>query len=301
MIIKNRAIKADILMLIAAAIWGFAFVAQRQGMETMGPFLFNTARFFIGVAVLSPLVWYLSKKKKSSNKVEVSTKKLIFAGTIAGLFLFAASSFQQVGLQYTTAGKAGFITGLYIFFVPLIGLFLGQKTGSGTWLGAIIALIGLYLLSINEDFSIAEGDLLQLVCAVFFAAHVLVIGYLAKRMDPLKLSLVQYCVSGVLSLFIAIAIEVITWDMIVDTAIPLLYAGVMSIGVGYTLQVVAQQHAKSSHAAIILGLEGAFAVLGGWLILDEYLSTRGLIGCGLMLTGMFLSQLLPKLSLKKLS
>jgi len=288
-------------MLIAAAIWGFAFVAQRQGMETMGPFLFNTARFFIGVAVLSPLVWYLSKKKKSSNKVEVSTKKLIFAGTIAGLFLFAASSFQQVGLQYTTAGKAGFITGLYIFFVPLIGLFLGQKTGSGTWLGAIIALIGLYLLSINEDFSIAEGDLLQLVCAVFFAAHVLVIGYLAKRMDPLKLSLVQYCVSGVLSLFIAIAIEVITWDMIVDTAIPLLYAGVMSIGVGYTLQVVAQQHAKSSHAAIILGLEGAFAVLGGWLILDEYLSTRGLIGCGLMLTGMFLSQLLPKLSLKKLS
>jgi drug/metabolite transporter (DMT)-like permease len=300
MIIKNQAIKADILMLIAAAIWGFAFVAQRQGMETMGPFLFNTARFFIGVAVLSPLVWYLSKKKKSSNKVEVSTKKLIFAGTIAGLFLFAASSFQQVGLQYTTAGKAGFITGLYIFFVPLIGLFLGQKTGSGTWLGAIIALIGLYLLSINEDFSIAEGDLLQLVCAVFFAAHVLVIGYLAKRMDPLKLSLVQYCVSGVLSLFIAIAIEVITWDMIVDTAIPLLYAGVMSIGVGYTLQVVAQQHAKSSHAAIILGLEGAFAVLGGWLLLDEYLSTRGLIGCGLMLTGMFLSQLLPKLSLKKL-
>lgn len=301
MIIKNQAIKADILMLIAAAIWGFAFVAQRQGMETMGPFLFNTARFFIGVAVLSPLVWYLSKKKKSSNKVEVSTKKLIFAGTIAGLFLFAASSFQQVGLQYTTAGKAGFITGLYIFFVPLIGLFLGQKTGSGTWLGAIIALIGLYLLSINEDFSIAEGDLLQLVCAVFFAAHVLVIGYLAKRMDPLKLSLVQYCVSGVLSLFIAISIEVITWDMIVDTAIPLLYAGVMSIGVGYTLQVVAQQHAKSSHAAIILGLEGAFAVLGGWLLLDEYLSTRGLIGCGLMLTGMFLSQLLPKLSLKKLS
>ena len=301
MIIKNQAIKADILMLIAAAIWGFAFVAQRQGMETMGPFLFNTARFFIGVAVLSPLVWYLSKKKKSSNKVEVSTKKLIFAGTIAGLLLFAASSFQQVGLQYTTAGKAGFITGLYIFFVPLIGLFLGQKTGSGTWLGAIIALIGLYLLSIKEDFSIAEGDLFQLVCAVFFAAHVLVIGYLAKRMDPLKLSLVQYCVSGVLSLFIAVAIEVITWDMIVDTTIPLLYAGVMSIGVGYTLQVVAQQHAKSSHAAIILGLEGAFAVLGGWLLLDEYLSTRGLVGCGLMLTGMFLSQLLPKLSLKKLS
>jgi drug/metabolite transporter (DMT)-like permease len=299
--IKNKAIRADIIMLITAAIWGFAFVAQREGMETMGPFLFNGARFFIGVAVLSPLVWYLSKKKKLSNKKEVSTKKLLFAGTIAGLFLFAACSFQQVGLQYTTAGKSGFITGLYIFFVPLIGLFLGQKTGSGTWVGAMVALIGLYLLSIKDDFSFAEGDLLQLICAVFFAAHVLVIGYLAKRMDPLKLSLIQYIVSAVLSLLIAIAIEDITWQMIVDTAIPLLYAGGMSIGVGYTLQVVAQQHAKSSHAAIILGLEGAFAVLGGWLILDEHLSTRGLIGCALMLIGMFLSQLLPKLSLKKLS
>ena len=286
-------------MLLAAAIWGFAFVAQREGMETMGPFLFNAARFFIGSAVLFPLVWYLSKKNKTPTNKETSTKKLLIAGTIAGLFLFLASSFQQVGIQYTTAGKAGFITGLYIFFVPLIGIFFGQRTGSGTWLGAFIAVIGLYLLSINDDFSIARGDLLQLICAVFFAAHILVVGYVAKRMDPLKLSLIQYVVSGVLSFFIAIAIELITWQMIIDTAIPLLYAGVMSIGVGYTLQVVAQQHAKSSHAAIILGLEGAFAVLGGWLILDENLSTRGLIGCGLMLSGMFLSQLLPRLSLKK--
>ncbi|MDC3400191.1 DMT family transporter [bacterium] len=297
--IKNKVIRADLIMLLAAAIWGFAFVAQREGMETMGPFLFNAARFFIGSAVLFPLVWYLSKKNKTPANKETSTKKLLIAGTIAGLFLFLASSFQQVGIQYTTAGKAGFITGLYIFFVPLIGIFFGQRTGSGTWLGAFIAVIGLYLLSINDDFSIARGDLLQLICAVFFAAHILVVGYVAKRMDPLKLSLIQYVVSGVLSFFIAIAIELITWQMIVDTAIPLLYAGVMSIGVGYTLQVVAQQHAKSSHAAIILGLEGAFAVLGGWLILDENLSTRGLIGCGLMLSGMFLSQLLPRLSLKK--
>ena len=296
---KSQAIRADLLMLLAAAIWGFAFVAQREGMETMGPFLFNTARFFIGTVFLLPIVWYLSKKKKISTGKETSTKKLWVAGTVAGLFLFTASSFQQVGIQYTTAGKAGFITGLYIFFVPLIGIFFGQRTGSGTWLGAFIAVIGLYLLSINEDFSIARGDLLQLICAVFFAAHVLVIGYVAKRMDPLKLSLIQYLVSGVLSFFIAIAIEVITWQMIVDTAIPLLYAGIMSIGVGYTLQVVAQQHAKSSHAAIILGLEGAFAVLGGWLILDENLSTRGLIGCVLMLSGMFLSQLLPRLRFNK--
>jgi len=296
---KKQEIRADLIMLLAAAIWGFAFVAQREGMETMGPFLFNTARFFIGTVSLLPIVWYLSKKNKSQNNKEASTKKLLFAGFIAGLFLFLAASFQQVGIQYTTAGKAGFITGLYIFFVPLIGIFFGQRTGSGTWLGAFIALIGLYLLSINKDFSIAQGDLLQLICAIFFAAHILVIGYVAKSMDPLKLSLIQYFVSAVLSFFIAIAIEVITWEMIVDTAIPLLYAGIMSIAIGYTLQVVAQQHAKSSHAAIILGLEGAFAVLGGWLILDENLSTRGLLGCGLMLLGMFLSQLLPRLSLKK--
>jgi len=293
---KIQALKTDLLMLIAAAIWGFAFVAQREGMETMGPFLFSGVRFLIGVVALLPVVWFLSKRSEQSQKTKVPTKKLLFSGTIAGLILFGAISFQQVGLQYTTAGKSGFITGLYIFFVPLIGLFFGQKTGSGTWLGATIALIGLYLLSIKEDFSIAEGDLLQLICAVFFAAHVLVIGYLAKRMDPLRLSLVQYLVCGVISLLIAIAIEMISWSMIVSTAIPLLYAGVMSIGVGYTLQVVAQQHAHSSHAAIILSLEGAFAVLGGWLLLDEYLTTRGLVGCALMLTGMFLSQLFPKLN-----
>jgi drug/metabolite transporter (DMT)-like permease len=297
---KTQEIRADLIMLLAAAIWGFAFVAQREGMETMGPFLFNTARFFIGTVFLLPIVWYLSKKNKSQNNKETSTKKLLFAGFIAGLFLFLAASFQQVGIQYTTAGKAGFITGLYIFFVPLIGIFFGQRTGSGTWLGAFIAVIGLYFLSINEDLSIARGDLFQLICAIFFAAHILVIGYVAKSMDPLKLSLIQYFVSAVLSFFIVIAIdELITWKMIVDTAIPLLYAGIMSIAIGYTLQVVAQQHAKSSHAAIILGLEGAFAVLGGWLILDENLSTRGLLGCGLMLSGMFLSQLLPRLSFNK--
>jgi len=298
---KTQALKTDLLMLIAAVIWGFAFVAQREGMETMGPFLFSGVRFLIGVVALAPVVWYLSKKPQQNHKAEVSVKKLILAGTVAGLLLFGGISCQQVGLQYTTAGKAGFITGLYIFFVPLIGLFLGQRTGSGTWLGATIALFGLYLLSIKEDFTIAEGDLLQLICAVFFAAHVLVIGYLAKRMDTLKLSLVQYLVCGFISLFIAIAIEMISWDMIVATAIPLLYAGVMSTGIAYTLQVVAQQHAHSSHAAIILSLEGAFAVLGGWLLLDEHLPVRGLLGCALMLSGMFLSQLFPKLgsSLKR--
>ncbi|HIF88581.1 MAG TPA: DMT family transporter [Candidatus Thioglobus sp.] len=299
---ERKALRSDFLMLIAAAIWGFAFVAQRVGMETMGPHFFNTIRFFIGALALAPVVWFFSKKPKKSDKVDVSTKKLLIAGSLAGLLLFGGAAFQQVGIQYTTAGKAGFITGLYIFFVPLIGLFFGQRTGSGTWLGATMALAGLYLLSFSNGLSLnfensleLKGDLLELVCAVFFAGHVLIIGYLAKKIDPIKLSIVQFFVAGVLSLLVAVSLELITWDMITATAIPLLYAGVMSTGVAYTLQVVAQQHAHSSHAAIILSLEGAFALLGGWLLLDEQLPARGLLGCGLMLTGMLLSQMMPKI------
>ena len=306
-LMKTQAIRADILMLIAAAIWGFAFVAQRVGMETMGPHFFNTIRFFIGVLVLMPVVWFFSRKPKKSDKTTTSTKKLLIAGSLAGILLFGGAAFQQVGIQYTTAGKAGFITGLYIFFVPLIGLFFGQRTGSGTWLGATMALVGLYLLSFSNGLSLnfansleLKGDLLELACAVFFAGHVLIIGFLAKKMDPIKLSIIQFFVAGALSLVVATLLELITWGMIVATVIPLLYAGIMSTGVAYTLQVVAQQHAHSSHAAIILSLEGAFALLGGWLLLDEQLPARGLIGCSLMLLGMLLSQLIPKLPFKNL-
>ena len=297
---KRKSLRADVLMLIAAAIWGFAFVAQRVGMETMGPHFFNAIRFFIGALALTPALWFLSKKKIKSDKSHVTTSQLLVAGSLAGILLFGGAAFQQVGIQYTTAGKAGFITGLYIFFVPLIGIFFGQKTGSGTWLGATMALVGLYLLSFSDGLSLnfdnsveLKGDLLELACAVFFAGHVLIIGYLAKKIDPVKLSIIQFFVAGLLSLGIAISFELITWTMITATLIPLLYAGVMSTGVAYTLQVVAQQHAHSSHAAIILSLEGAFALLGGWLLLDEQLPARGLLGCALMLAGMLFSQLIP--------
>jgi len=297
---KRKSLRADVLMLIAAAIWGFAFVAQRVGMETMGPHFFNAIRFFIGALALTPALWFLSKKKIKSDKSHVTTSQLLVAGSLAGILLFGGAAFQQVGIQYTTAGKAGFITGLYIFFVPLIGIFFGQKTGFGTWLGAIMALVGLYLLSFSDGLSlnfdnsvVLKGDLLELACAVFFAGHVLIIGYLAKKIDPVKLSIIQFFVAGLLSLGIAISFELITWTMITATLIPLLYAGVMSTGVAYTLQVVAQQHAHSSHAAIILSLEGAFALLGGWLLLDEQLPARGLLGCALMLAGMLFSQLIP--------
>jgi drug/metabolite transporter (DMT)-like permease len=293
---KSIEFKADILMLIAAIIWGFAFVFQKAGMETMGPHLFNGVRFIIGSFALLPVIWYFSRKSNINIKPKSSNAKLIISGVVAGLFLFAGMTFQQVGLLGTTAGKAGFITGMYVFFVPLIALFLGQKTKLGTWVGAFIAVIGLYLLSIKSDFSLSMGDSLILMCAIFFAGHVLVIGYLAKKVDVLKLSLIQYITTGVLSLTVALFTETITIQSISQTIIPLLYAGVMSTAVGYTLQVVAQQHAHSSHAAIILSLEGAFAVLGGWLLLNEQLPLKGFIGCALMLLGMLISQLAPKQS-----
>ena len=294
----SKAMQANLMMLLAASIWGFAFVAQRVGMETMGPHWFNSLRFFIGVVALMPVVIWMGRvqAKSSTEGRKSSTKSLLMGGAVAGLLLFIGATFQQVGLQYTTAGKAGFITGMYIFFVPLIGLFFRMKTGLGTWLGAAIALWGLYLLSINEDFTLSKGDTLQLICAVAFAVHVLMIGYLASRMDTVKLSLVQFFVAGLLAMILALYFEQLTWGMIKSTAVPLLFAGVMSTGIGYTLQTIAQQHAHPSHAAIILSSEGVFAVIGGFLLLNEVLPAQGLLGCGLILVGMLMSQLIPHLT-----
>ena len=294
----SKAMQANLMMLLAASIWGFAFVAQRVGMETMGPHWFNSLRFFIGVVALMPVVIWMGRvqAKSSTEGPKSSTKTLLMGGAVAGLLLFIGATFQQVGLQYTTAGKAGFITGMYIFFVPLIGLFFRMKTGLGTWLGAAIALWGLYLLSINEDFTLSKGDTLQLICAIAFAVHVLMIGYLASRMDTVKLSLMQFFVAGLLAMILALYFEQLTWGMIKSTAVPLLFAGVMSTGIGYTLQTIAQQHAHPSHAAIILSSEGVFAVIGGFLLLNEVLPAQGLLGCGLILVGMLMSQLMPRLT-----
>ena len=298
---NNKAIQANLLMLLAAGIWGFAFVAQRVGMETMGPHWFNSLRFFIGVVALVPVVLWIGRNKAKTidqeNELKSSNKTLMLGGLAAGFLLFVGATFQQVGLQYTTAGKAGFITGMYIFFVPLIGLFFRMKTGLGTWVGAVAALWGLYLLSINEDFTLSKGDTLQLICAVAFAGHVLMIGYLASKMDTVKLSLIQFFVAGVLAMGLALYSEQLTWEMIASTAVPLLFAGVMSTGIAYTLQTIAQQHAHPSHAAIILSSEGVFAVIGGFLLLNEVLPPKGLLGCGLILAGMLMSQLMPRLRL----
>lgn len=278
---------ADLLLLLVALIWGFGFVAQRVGMDHVGPYTFNGLRFILGACCLLPLVMRRSRQPVLKEQ-QMSAWT---AGLIAGVFLFAGATFQQVGLQYTTAGKAGFITGLYVVFVPIIGLLFGQRTNAGTWIGALLAVAGLYLLSIQGTLHIAFGDLLETIGAVFWACHVLVLGYLSPRTSPVKLAMVQFLVCGFLSLGVAVALETISLAAIVQAGVPIFYGGVISVGAGYTLQVVVQRKAHPANAAIILSLESPFAALGGWLLLNEFLSGRGLTGCILMLGGMLVSQL----------
>ena len=289
---EKRTFKDDALLLLTAAIWGFAFVAQRAGMEHVEPFTYNGIRFALGSLSLLPLIVLGGRKARSRNGRQSPRRggRVWLYGLVCGAVLFAAASLQQVGIVYTTAGKAGFITGLYVVLVPLSGLLWRQKAGWSRWAGAGMALVGLYLLSITRGFNIARGDFLVLLSALFFTAHVQLIGWFSPKTDSLALSGIQFAVCSLLSLAVAVAAESIDPRSILQAAVPILYGGVCSVGIAYTLQVVVQKTAHPAHAAIILSLEGAFAVLGGWLILGEILSLRGLIGCLLMLSGMIVSQ-----------
>lgn len=281
-------LQANLLLFLAAMIWGFSFVAQRAGMEFIGPYTFNGIRFALGSLSLVPFVYILKGKRLKYPKRE--TKPLIIGGLLAGFVLFIASSFQQVGIVYTSAGNAGFITTLYVIIVPILGLFLKHKINRQIWLGAILAIIGLYLLSIKGNFSLGKGDSLVLLSAFFFAVHVILIGFYADKVNVIKISIIQFAVCSLLSLAVAVLTEEIVWATIKQATIPILYGGVMSVGVAFTLQVVAQRKALASHAAIILSFESLFALIGGWLILNEGFTTRALIGCGLMLVGLLVSQ-----------
>jgi drug/metabolite transporter (DMT)-like permease len=280
--------KSDSLLMLAAIIWGSAFVAQRVGMSYVGPLTFNGVRFALGTIVLLPLVrWRNQYQRIASSPQRTSlARQGLWGGGLAGLLLFSGATLQQIGLVYTTAGKAGFITGLYVIIVPLMGLFLGHWPGWGGWVGACLATIGLYLLSVTEAWTFAPGDLWELFGAFFWAAHVLALSWLSPRMERIKLACTQYAVCSILSLLGACFAETITLDGIIGAIIPILYGGVLSVGIAYTLQVIAQRHAPPTHAAIILSLEAVFAALAGWLVLEEILSLRGLIGCIFMFAGM---------------
>ena len=285
--------KADSLLMLTAVIWGGAFVAQRVGMNHVGPLTFNGVRFALGALTLLPFALRGDRATEKEQFPRLTNKQAVLGGGLAGLILFGGATLQQVGLVYTTAGKAGFITGLYVVIVPLLGMLWRQWPGWGGWFGAMIAAVGLYFLSVTEEFNLAPGDAWVLGSACLFAIHVLLLGYLSPRVDVLKLACAQYAIVCLLSLVVAGFLETITVHGLREATIPILYGGVMSVGVAYTLQVVAQKVAPPTHAAIILSLEAVFAALAGWLILDEVLTSRGLLGCGLMLSGMIVAQLWP--------
>ncbi len=278
------------LLLVAAAIWGLAFVAQRAGMEHVGPFLFNGIRFLLGVLVLVPFLWR-QRSRAAEPRSTRAGRATTFGLVASGLVLTFAANLQQTGLVTTTAGKAGFLTGLYVVLVPLLGLLRGQRVGLATAIAVPLSAAGLYLLSVTGSFHIAAGDAWVLGGALLWAVHVQIIDWLADRADALVIAIAQFAICGVLSLGAALLWEAMPISGILAAAGPIAYAGILSVGVAYTLQVVGQKLVDPSRAGVVLSLEGVFAALGGWIVLGERLSPRGLAGCALMLAAMLLAQL----------
>ncbi|RCX09874.1 drug/metabolite transporter (DMT)-like permease [Anaerobacterium chartisolvens] len=287
----RKVLLSNLILLLAAIIWGFAFVAQRVSIKYVGPFTYNGVRFALGSLSLLPVMLLMKNKSVAEAQNKVQSKDLLHASIIAGIFLFTAASFQQIGLIYTSAGKAAFVTSLYIVFVPILGIFLRQRISSGIWLGALMALAGLYLLCVTESLTVSKGDWLELAGAFFWAFHILIIGYFGKRVNVVKLSCIQFAICSVLSLAAALIFEKIELGTLMQAAMPILYGGIFSVGVAYTLQAIGQKNANPSHAAIILSMEALFATVGGALFLKEALVAREITGCVLMLSGMLLSQL----------
>lgn len=298
---SNKRVVANLVLLLTAAIWGLGFVAQKVGSEFVGAYTFNGIRFALGSLSLVPLIVFFDMKSKGktsaksevSEKPQATAKQILLSGVVLGTILFIAASLQQIGMADSTAAKGGFITGLYMVFVPIFGLFLKHKIGKNVWIGVAAAVVGLYLLSIKEGFKIDDGDKLILIGAVFWAVHILFIDNFSKKIDALKLSSVQFATCSVFSLITAFATETITLKGLQSSLIPILYGGLLSVGVAYTLQVVAQKNAKPSHAAIILSMESVFAAIGGMIILSESLTLRAAIGCALILVGILITQIEP--------
>lgn len=285
---SSKHVRADLIMLMVAIIWGSTFVAQRLGMNSVGPFFYSGARFLLGGLLLLPLIYWRHKNKLIPTEPHFWKNSLIL-----GAVLCLAINMQQVGLQFTSVANAGFITGLYVVLVPVFGIFLRHKIHVGTWLGVALATIGMYFLSVQADFTVAKGDWFQLLGALAWTVHVLLVGILAKRHDPFQLSAVQFIACGIICLGLSATSESLTITSFYAGLPALLYGGALSVGVGFTLQTVAQRDAITSHAAVILSMEAVFAALFGWWMLGEALSARSLLGCALMLSGMLTAQLIP--------
>lgn len=297
----SKKMKSNILLLLTAFIWGSAFVAQKSGMDYIEPFTYNGIRTFIGGLVLIPVIIFFTKKNNRQNGTEEKVfdfekdKIAIIGGICCGLALFVASSLQQFGVSYTTAGKAGFITTLYVVFVPILSLLLRKKVRPIMWVCVALGAVGLYLLCMTDaSFSLQFGDMLVLLCAVAFAVHILVIDHFSPKADGVKISCVQFLVSGVLGIICMFIFETPDLGNILACWLPILYAGVLSCGVAYTLQVVAQADADPTAASLILCLESVFAVISGAILLHESMSPRELMGCAVIFAAVIISNLPEK-------
>lgn len=298
---KKTQMRNSLLLLLTAVIWGVAFVAQSVGMDYVGAFTFNCVRSIIGGLVLIPCIVFLKnlKYKEMGGQGKLSVKESLqvtrvelVGGICCGVALFAASNFQQFGISYTTVGKAGFITALYVVIVPIMGLFFKKKVSFVIWISVVLSVVGLYLLCMTENsFSLAFGDLLVLICALLFSVHILVIDYFSPKGDGVIISCIQFFVSGVLSGVMMFLFETPRVEGILAAWMPILYAGVLSCGVAYTLQIVGQKDMNPTVASLILCLESVVSALAGWLILGQALNAREMAGCFLMFFAIVLAQL----------
>lgn len=289
-----KRIKGEFLLIITAIIWGTSFVTQKLGMNYVEPLTFGAARFLLGAMVLIPVILIFSKKnddKTKEDKTNYLNKDLLLGGALCGVAIFLGASLQQWGIVYTTAGKAGFITALYIILVPILGLFLHKKVGKLTWVGVLLATVGLYLLSIKQGFAIEKGDAIVLAGTIFWAMHILIVDAFVEKVDGLKLSCVQFFVAGILSAIAAFILETPSLATILSAYGPILYTAFMVVGVAYTLQIIGQKSTSPTIAAIILSMESLFAVISGAIFLKEVMSIREIIGCVLMFIAVIIAQI----------
>lgn len=283
-----RNAKGSLILLLTAFIWGTAFVAQAVGMDHIEPFTFNCIRNFVGAAALLPVIFVMSKI--SPRKEPEDRRTLWIGGISCGIVLAVASTLQQIGIQYTTSGKAGFITALYIIFVPLFSLFTKKKPKPTIWISVALAVVGMYLLCMKESLTINKGDFYIFLCAIAFTFHIIVIDRFSPKVDGVKMSCIQFLVCGAICLVLTLIFDEPTLDGIRLAAVPILYTGVMSSGVAYTLQIIGQKFTSPTLATLIMSLESVFAALAGWVLLNQSMSVTEIFGSVLMFAGILLAQ-----------
>ena len=293
---KNRNIKGPIYLFLTAFIWGTAFVAQSVGTEYVGPFTFNMSRSVLAGLFLIPVIAVMQrigpKKPDKEDKDQPQERKtLIAGGVLCGVALFVASNLQQIGIEYTTVGKAGFITAMYIILVPIFSIFLHKKAGMKLWVSVVIAVAGLYLLCMSGSFSVAKGDLIVFLCAIAFSFHILIISHFSPKVDGVKMSCIQFWVTAILSAVFMLIFERPDFSALLAAWMPICYAGVLSSGVAYTLQIVGQKDMNPTVASLIMSLESVISVIAGWAVLHQTMGAREIAGCVLMFIAIILAQL----------